>query len=315
MDRSLHTPPLLTGRPVTLRELEREFGPCPGMVLGYGEGEFGPDGKLRWCAAALPRDAMVRFVNGRHRQGIYGSFLIAMGSLKRAASRGGIGEALYGFGLASDVSLPASQLLWPDQLNRPDALNGDGEFRWRIGVPFLRVWLCEAPKPIVELTGVQPAFQRHHGIRVVPLEEVAAGLSEAVKNIPLRSAVLDRPHELPEIITQEVKVTEGNLKYTLTGVRERDRAIVSDALDRNRIRYGEYTCEDCAYQPATDFRVPRRFLRGMLDVHHIELLARGERITRVNDLLVLCPRCHRRQHVIQQSEDLAAREHSIAGPV
>ena len=296
-----HTAPLLTGRKVTLRDLEAAFGPCPGVLLQYGEGEFGRDGKLRWCAATLANDGMVKFVAARHASGQDGPFLIAMGSLKRAASRGGVGKALYGFALADDTPLPATELLWPDQLSQPNALNEAGEFRWKNGVPFLRVWLCPEPVPFVKITGIEPDFQRHHGSRVVPFEQVVAGLTEAMTDLELREVVLDRPTPLPAAAMHEIEVNEGALKYRLTGVRERDPKIVRAALDANRLRYGAYTCEDCGYQPASDKRVPNRLRRNMLDVHHVEFLALGERKTRIGDLLVMCPLCHRREHVIHRA--------------
>lgn len=292
--------PLLTGRRVTYRDLEAEFGPCAGMVLGYGEGEFGGDGKLRWCAAVVPNDIVPRFINARHAAGQRGPFLIGMGSFKRAVQRGGVGEALYGVALVADASLPARDLLWPDQLQRSDAVKPGNEFRWPNGVPFLRVWLCERPMLFVELTGVQPAFQRHHGIRVVPLDEVVPGLAHAISGVPLRAAVLDRPLPLPPAIAATVEVREGALKYRLTGGRERDTAVVADALRGNALRYGVLTCEDCGYRPADDARVPRGYARGMLEVHHVEPLARGERVSRRSDLVVLCPMCHRRTHLLQR---------------
>lgn len=298
--------PMLAGRSVTLRELETAFGSCPGMVLGYGEGEFGTDGKLRWCTSVLPGNAVPNFVNARHAAGQYGPFLIAMGSLKRAASRGGVAQALYGFALVADASLPARELLWPDQLLRSDAVKKSGDFRWTNGVPFLRVWLCPKPIPFVDLTGIEPRFQRHHGIRIVPLEEVVAGLTGAAQDVVLREAVLDRPKPLLPWMVREIEVTEGELKYRLIGERERDRTIVKAALDANRIRYGDYACQDCGYRPVDDPRVPNNLRRRMLEVHHIELLSKGERKTRLHDLLVLCPLCHRREHVIQRAAEGAA---------
>ena len=303
-----HVEPMFTGQTVTVRQLEAVFGPCHGMVLGYGEGEFGTDGKFRWCASLLPADATTKFVNARHAAGHYGPFLIGMGSLKRAASRGGVGQALYGIGLAADVSRPARDLLWPDQMLRPDAVNEAGEFRWANGVPLLRVWLCPKPIPFADLTGIEPRFQQHHGIRIVPLEEIVAGLTVAAQDVDLREVVLDRPRPLPPDIMREIEVAEGELKYRLKGTRERDRTIVKSALDENKIRYGHYTCEDCGYRPINDTRVPKNYSRRMLEVHHIEQLATGKRITRLRDLAVLCPLCHRRAHVRAKADATTASE-------
>jgi hypothetical protein len=299
MSDEVEPPRLLIGPNVKLSDLEQEFGVCVGMMLGYGEGEFGSDGKLRWCGAMLPNDVMIRFINARRMAGQHEPFLLGMGSY-------GIGEALYGFALAANASYPATELLWPDQLSRPDALDDSGRFRWSNGVPLLRVWLCERVTPFAELTGVDPKFNQSHGIRVVPLDEIGPNLSVAALDVPLREVVLDRPRPLPPAIMRVITVTEGRLKYRLAGTRERDRAVVRAALLGNRLRYGQYTCEDCGYQPVADRRVPGSLARQMLEVHHIEPLAKGERITNSGDLIVLCPMCHRRTHLIQHAASHAA---------
>ncbi len=60
-------------------------------------------------------------------------------------------------------------------------------------------------------------------------------------------------------------------------------------------------CEDCGYQPACDPRVPpsEAAMRSMLDVHHFVPLASGERESTAEDLVVFCPLCHRRRHVVE----------------
>lgn len=298
--------PIRRGPALTLRELEAAFGPCAGMVLGYGEGEFGEDGGMRWCAALLPNDAMPRFVAKRHAAGLRGPFLIGLGSLKRAAARGGSGEALYGFALAADASWPARELLHPDQMARPENLNERGEFRWQNGVPLLRVWLCWPPLPFADLTGRPPRFQQHHGIRVVPLGDVAGGLHAAAPGVPLREAVLERPKPLPEPLWRPLRVREGGLRLRTVGERERSPEAKRAALLANHARFGAYTCEDCGYRPGRDPRVPEGSARRMLDVHHVEPLAGGERDTTLDGLAVLCPLCHRRHHVAQRTPTLAS---------
>jgi hypothetical protein len=271
------------------------------MVLGYGEGEFGVDGRLQWCAAMLPNDAMVRFVNARNAEGKRRPFLIAMGSLKRAEARGGVGNALYGFGLAANASLPATELLHPDQIAQPENLREDGSFRWPNGVPFLRVWICRPPRKFEALTGEPVVFQQHHGNRVVALEEVPGDLHEAVLDVELREAALDRPKPLPVSLDPTPRFREGGLRVRLQNQRERNPEVVRHALRANLVQFGDYTCEECSYCPSKDSRVPRGRARSMLDVHHIEALKGGERDTVIEGLAVLCPLCHRRHHISERA--------------
>lgn len=291
--------PLRTGPGATLADLEAAYGPCAGMVLGYGEGEFGPDGRLRWCAALLPGDAMVRFVNRRRAGGDRRPFLVAMGSLKRAEARGGVGNALYGFGLAASAVLPAADLLHADQLVAPENLNDDGVFRWPNGVPFLRVWLCHPPRRFEDLTGQPVVFGQQHGSRVVPLAELPGDVHGAARGVALREAAPDRPRPLPEGLDPLPRFREGALRVRLRGERERDPEAKRLALRANRARFGAYTCEGCGYRPGEDARVPRNRASSMLDVHHVEPLAGGARDTTLDGLAVLCPLCHRRHHVAE----------------
>jgi 5-methylcytosine-specific restriction endonuclease McrA len=240
---------------------------------------------------------MSSFVEQRQREGKEEPFLLALGSFKGRVKRNGTPRALYGFGLAANEVLPSEQLLHPHHLTDPGNLNARGEFRWRNGVPLLRVWLCDPPALLDELVGDLPAFGQHHGTRVVPLQEIAVNLHDALQDVPVQSVVLDRAHELPDSLMRDLRWREGTLRSYTVGVPSRDRRAADAALARNWARYGTYTCTGCGYQPAHDPRVPAAGIRQMLDVHHVHLVSEGERDTGVEDLLVLCPLCHRREHV------------------
>ena len=308
--------PLFVGPRVTFRQLEAAFGPSPGMVLGYGEGEeLGADGKQRWTAAVLPSDAMARLINKRHAAGLHGPFLIGMGSFKRAISLGGVGEAVYGVSLVADGSLAAEDLLHPDYLAERRNQNERGEFKWRTGVPFLRTWLCFPPLSFLNLTGVQPNFGQAHGIRVVPFDEVVAGLATAILDVGFREVVLDRPKPLPEVLTRSLRVNEGALRRRTICEKVRDRSVADEALAINRLRFGNYTCEECAYQPASDGRVPKGYGRSILDVHHLDPLKNGIRETTAMDLAVICPLCHRRLHVAERAAAKARTVPMATGPL
>lgn len=315
MDRLPETPPTtyhprLVGPIVTLEDLETEFGICAGVMLGYGEGDLGDDGRLRWCASMLPGAGMPRFVQNRALTAGRSPFLLALGSFKRAATRGGTGQALYGFGLAACAVQTAERLLWPDQLRRPDALDDDGRFRWAHGVPLFRVWLCGQPVPFRDITGETPTFNQSHGIRVVPLIEVGSTFHASARAVPLRRVELDPPpqSDILAVANATLSAREGTLRYRLTAQRERDRRVRDEAWRRHLVRFDQPTCEDCGYTPSTDKRVPRGRWRQMLDVHHVEFLSRGARVTRSTDLLILCPLCHRRQHVLDATFSAATRD-------
>lgn len=297
-------PPLVEGPVITLGQLQRSFGPCAGAVMGYGEGEIGEDGRLQWCASVLPGQAITHFLNRRRRKlkdegrDDKKPFLIAMGSLKRARARGGVPEALFGVGLAAPEGAKAEDLLHTHHLARAENLDEAGQFRWPIGVPLLRVWLSCPPVPFAAITGgPHRRFGSSDGNRVVPQDDLIPGLSVAATKVPLQEAVLDRPRPLPPYLAKlEQRWREGALRYRTHKEPLRNRTLVEAALAENLARHGVYRCEECAYEPAGDPKVMKGTERSMLDVHHFEHIAGGERETRLEDVIVLCPLCHRREH-------------------
>lgn len=81
---------------------------------------------------------------------------------------------------------------------------------------------------------------------------------------------------------------EGDKKWTCQLRVERDDRLVEAALAKNLCAETElYVCEACNF---------RHRDRAMFDVHHMKPLMAGPRRTKVSELLVLCPLCHRRAH-------------------
>lgn len=102
------------------------------------------------------------------------------------------------------------------------------------------------------------------------------------------------PGKVVRVGTLYPKVTfassEGKEIWKTTKARERDLRLRKAALDQNRQRNGGLlACEAC------DFSDSRS---ALFDAHHMTPLAVGLRVSRVDDLAVLCPTCHRIAHFI-----------------
>jgi predicted HNH restriction endonuclease len=70
---------------------------------------------------------------------------------------------------------------------------------------------------------------------------------------------------------------------------ERDSRLKRDAKALNRAKNsGVIVCEACKFSDPLD---------SMFDAHHLQPLAAGKRESRVDDLVVLCPTCHRCAHM------------------
>ena len=64
-----------------------------------------------------------------------------------------------------------------------------------------------------------------------------------------------------------------------------------------RKRNGNVFCDDCGFDPRKLPDIPAARHRSCLDVHHKDPLAEGIRLTTVDDFSLLCPRCHRLEHI------------------
>jgi len=88
---------------------------------------------------------------------------------------------------------------------------------------------------------------------------------------------------------------------------KRRAAWVADRFIRERQKTGTLTCDECAFDPnqlAVELRVKPR---GFLDVHHKNPLDEGVRYTTTADFALLCPTCHRVEHVrLRRSKRSAA---------
>ena len=88
--------------------------------------------------------------------------------------------------------------------------------------------------------------------------------------------------------TLDSKSTEGKRVWTLARDTERDPKLRRQATALNREKNGGViVCEACRFSDP---------LASMFDAHHILPLAVGIRESRVDDLAVLCPTCHRWAH-------------------
>jgi hypothetical protein len=89
----------------------------------------------------------------------------------------------------------------------------------------------------------------------------------------------------PKVLSQSA---EGARIWKLSREIERDPKLKREAKARNRAdNGGMLVCEACKFSDSLD---------SMFDAHHQQPLAAGVRESRADDLVVLCPTCHRWAH-------------------
>lgn len=88
------------------------------------------------------------------------------------------------------------------------------------------------------------------------------------------------------------KSAEGRKLWTIQQRTERSNTIGRMAKLKNaELNGGQLSCDACLFSHSDP---------SMFDAHHVDPLMTGERVSSVDDLLILCPTCHRRAH---QSEN------------
>ena len=113
----------------------------------------------------------------------------------------------------------------------------------------------------------------------------------------IRDAISSRTEDL--LVTSEeegvVEAEEGRLLTRIHRTRERNRKLVEEKKKRFAIKNGRLFCEVCGF----DFeKVYGEGGKGLIECHHIRpihTLRPGEK-TRLEDLVLICPNCHRLIH-------------------
>lgn len=101
---------------------------------------------------------------------------------------------------------------------------------------------------------------------------------------------LSGPDELDIVEAEEGKVATRIHRY-----RERNRKLVETAKEKELAKSGRLSCQVCGFDFTKQYGEAGR---GVIDVHHtkpVHTMQPGEK-TKVNELVLLCPNCHRMVH-------------------
>jgi 5-methylcytosine-specific restriction protein A len=129
-------------------------------------------------------------------------------------------------------------------------------------------------------------------------------LSAAARGI---RALSDAGSGSPPAVDGEDEAVEGRLLFRLHAQRERDPDITRRKKEVELERLGRLACEVCAFDFAATYG---QLGEGFIECHHrLPLSTSGERKTRLSDLALVCPNCHRMLHRSRTTlsvEELAA---------
>lgn len=111
-------------------------------------------------------------------------------------------------------------------------------------------------------------------------------LPEHLRSLTFTEALLNEVQHTDSDVT----VTEGGLKLVSHFAKERNQRIVSQKK-AGALKSGLLHCEICT------FSFPKVFNAEFIECHHLDPIAEGGvRETKLEDLLLVCPNCHRMLH-------------------
>jgi len=82
-------------------------------------------------------------------------------------------------------------------------------------------------------------------------------------------------------------------------------AKLADDFAKWRAKQGTLHCDDCKFDPATRPDLAGIKPRSCLDIHHKNPSAEGKGLTTRDDLAMLCPTCHRIEHIRMRQNGLS----------
>ena len=110
--------------------------------------------------------------------------------------------------------------------------------------------------------------------------------------------------ELSDISDENLSGIENDLENAMEGETEERKiklkkraAWLADSFAKLRKDRGQLQCDDCRFDPKDLSGFPEINQRSCFDVHHKNPLAEGVRQTTYDDLSLLCPTCHRIEHI------------------
>lgn len=100
---------------------------------------------------------------------------------------------------------------------------------------------------------------------------------------------------------EDMDAVEGNTAEILVLKRQRNRRIIA-SFKWDRMHAGSLACDKCGVTGETlgGEKVPTSSYPSLFDADHQQPLWKGERVTRKQDLNLLCPNCHRVRHVTER---------------
>lgn len=216
-------------------------------------------------------------------------------------------------------------ILGPEEFKRLQDMwaQGGKRWRWSVAFPIIESYRIVGRPRAKEVLGDE-SYRRlfaHSSATLRPLKDAerAALANLQLNPVPASNAWIAiedefrnaELSEIPRSTTREVErdlvgnAMEGMTEERKAKVRRR-AAWLADRFIRSRSKAATLICDDCGFDPMIIFPTGKVKSRSLLDVHHKHPLEEGVRYTTIDDFSLLCPTCHRVEHVRMRLEARSA---------
>jgi 5-methylcytosine-specific restriction protein A len=186
--------------------------------------------------------------------------------------------------------------------------------RWSVAFPIVRTWEVLA-KPKAHDILSEEVFRSTYRTQNALLRPVGATMAKQIADLEIEERVAPnawiaiedeieiaaRDNSVPNSIARGIAIDlagalEGEEEERKTKVKRR-AAWLAYKFWLLRQKLKALNCDDCGFDPSADASLAGLPRRSLFDVHHKNPLAEGVRRTTTDDFALLCPRCHRIEHV------------------
>ncbi|WP_299671324.1 HNH endonuclease [uncultured Roseobacter sp.] len=210
---------------------------------------------------------------------------------------------------------PLEQIVGKDEFDRLQNMwSSDNERRrWAVAFPIVETYeIIDRPKAKDVFT--KEVFRRIYQTQSATLRPLDDEARAAIAKLKIKR--MDAPNawiaiddeimmaELSNLSPRDQRQMERDLFGALEGETEERRGKIikratwlANRFAKERKRHGLLICDECKFDPSMRNDLVGVPARSCFDVHHKNPLAEGERYTTIDDFALLCPTCHRLEHL------------------
>ena len=213
-----------------------------------------------------------------------------------------------------------SEIVGLEEFNRIQDMwaQGTKRFRWSVAFPIIESYDVNGWPKAREIFG-QDSYRKiyaHASATLRPLnndERTVLDTLNLTRRVALNAWIgiddefsiaemSEIPTRISKLIDQDLSgsALEGESVERMAKLRKR-AAWIANKFWQQRSKEQKLQCDNCDFDPSSYLDSRQYSLRSVMDVHHLCPLEEGKRYTTTCDFALLCPTCHRIEHMLLQT--------------